>query len=127
MTHFKLFPRHFNIILSEQERGALEDLYERDETLVDELELVHKVLVEGIKSIVGAAGKDDTSPAFAANAAVAGSSPKVENYVGFPIRKRLRDKLEAFLDSFPDAIREEEALAMLLDLGLDHASDSSGR
>lgn len=45
----------------------------------------------------------------------------LENYVGIPLEERLRKRLEDFLAAFPDAIQEEEALAMLLDLGLERA------
>lgn len=38
---------------------------------------------------------------------------------------RLRSKLQAFIDAHPDVIPRDDALRLLLDLGLDRAADRS--
>ena len=44
----KLFPTHFRLILDEVERLHMDHLYNLDPHLVDELELLHKVIDKGI-------------------------------------------------------------------------------
>ena len=44
----KLFPTHFNVILDEGERGALEQLWHYNPGFDEEVDLFHAVLREGI-------------------------------------------------------------------------------
>ena len=131
MKHPKLFPTHFNLVLTAYENGALDELFEHDHLLRDENELIHKALAAGIKVMTEAAAKrrkaEDPQPTrtqLLARAAMK-RPPRVprqaENYIGFPLSERLRLRLEDFLEDCPGAMDEERAAAMLLDLGLQAA------
>ena len=133
----RLFPTHFQIILTAQERSALETLYDLDTQLVDEMELLHEVIAAGIrvKNRAFEEKGDTTSPTRtereASKQAVASRSTRdgasksrapsphrhVELYLGFPINERLRQKFEDYLDEHP-TVSEEEAGAFLLYQGL---------
>jgi hypothetical protein len=110
-----LFPSHFNLLLTVGERSAMETLYEQqDQRLVDETELLHKVLVAGIEAMNAAASATR-------KVAAAESKPSIENYIGLALPEPLRQRIQTFLDmsSFD---HEEDAFTMLLDLGLDQAA-----
>jgi hypothetical protein len=121
----KLFPDHFNLLLTNDERMALGDLYNLDPVPVDEIDLLHKALRAGIKAMNREGerlrkhpDRGPTRTEIEARKRSEASGPTVENYVCTPLEDRLRKKLEAFLRDHPNAMSEEEALALLMDLGL---------
>jgi len=124
-THPKPFPTHFKIILDPQEQSALENLYELAPHLRDEVELIHKAIQKGIVVLNQEATARKKEPEYhpTRSELQASGSHQVENYVGIPLEERLRRKLQAFLDAHPDAMPEEKAYALLLELGVDRAAD----
>jgi len=132
----KLFPTHHSIILSEDERSAMDTLFdEMGARMVDESELIHQALREGIKVLNGHAEsrrKDpDRSPtrsqveARMTAEASQDADVSVENYECFPLEERLRRKLQTFLRDHPYMMPKEEALALLLHLGIDRAEETA--
>ena len=132
----RLFPTHFNIILDAYQRSALEDLFELDPHLLDEVELLHDVIREGIKAMNRAAEergdtrgieptRTEVEASKEARAARSWSSKSwaptphrhIESYIAFPIDEGLRQDLEDFLDA-NESLGEEEAYALLLARGL---------
>lgn len=138
----KLFPTHFRIILDEGERGAMDRLWEHNPTFNEEVDLLHAVLREGIKVMNRAAKNRQpelTRTQLEANKRSMAQSVSekgilrdpaqtftehrhVENYVGFPIGERLRQRLEDFFGDHPD-LDDETGFALLLDLGLRKAEE----
>lgn len=130
----KQFPTHFKIILTEQERAALDTLFDLDTQLIDEVDLLHEVIAAGIrvKNRAMEEKRDTTSPTRTeieaskeARAARSWSSKSwtptphrhIESYIAFPIDEGLRQDLENFLDA-NESLGEEEAYVLLLARGL---------
>lgn len=132
----KLFPTHHSIILDEDERSALDTLFdEMGARMVDASELIHLAIREGIKVLNREAEarrkNPDRSPTRSQvearmNAeASQDADVSVENYECFPLEERLRRKLHTFLRDHPYMIPKEEVLALLLHLGIDRAEETA--
>lgn len=130
----KLFPTHFNLILDGDERWALENLYDLDPHLLDEVELLHQVIHAGIRALNQVAEKrlndphrltrtqiesSKTASTKDRKAEVASSAQRaVENYACAPLSPMLRRRLGLFLTEHP-GMSEEEAIEHLLGFALD--------
>lgn len=108
------FPSTMQVKLSPAQRIAMEELADQEPHENDE-RLLNKVVSRGIEAM-----RDDASSSEMTTLAKRMQHREVENYIGVPLEERLRRKLEAFLRDHPDGISEEDAAAMLLDLGLRH-------
>lgn len=128
----KLFPTHFRVILSEEERSALDTLWdELGGQMDEEVEMIHRALQEGIKVLnreVEAQRRNADRPPTRTQLEAQKRTEKrarrlspdsavVENYVATPISGELQRRLEAFLIRHPD-MSEEDAIQHLLDVGL---------
>lgn len=124
----KLFPSHFNLILNESERSALDRLYNLDPHLVDEIELVHRALQAGIRVLNAETAQKREDPHLRgptrtdlqAQSNNPTTGPPLANRRRLPLAERIARRLEAFIRANPDVLPEEEASAMLIDLGLSH-------
>ncbi len=132
----KLFPTHIRLILNEEERSALETLWdELGGRMDEEVELIHRALREGIKALnreAEAQRQDPDRPPTRSQLEARRSAekkagdfskpitriPEVENYVAAPISKELRRGLGLYLAKHPD-LTEEEVIEHLLSVGLD--------
>ncbi len=133
----KLFPTHIRLILNEEERSALDTLWdELGAQMTEEVEMVHRALQEGIKVLNRSAEAQRENPdrpptrsqleARRRAEKKAGDFskvpitriPEVENYVAAPISKELRRGLGLYLAKHPD-LTEEEVIEHLLSVGLD--------
>lgn len=142
----KMFPEHFNLVLKADEHAALDTLYEQDPYLDGPNELLHQALRAGIRTLNELRRKNPKDPHEPTRAEVEAakrssaqlkenSSPSkertifpkphyhIEDYVAVPLETRLRIKLEDFLAENQGVMSDEEAVRMLLDLGLEHAAD----
>ena len=116
------FPERIEVALTPAQRLTMENIAEREPEISLE-QLMRQVISRGIEIM-----KNSSLPALeAASVAQVGKKksptpkrPVVENYIGVPLEERLRRRLEEFLAEHPEAIPEEEATAMLIDLGLLH-------
>jgi hypothetical protein len=128
----KLFPTHIRLILDADEQTALDTLWdELGARMVDELELIHRALREGIKVLnreVEAQRKNPDRPPTRTQLEAQNSVEKkarrlssesavVENYVATPINGEMRKRLESYLVRHPE-MSEEDAIQHLLDVGL---------
>lgn len=128
----KLFPTHIRLILDSDERTSLDTLWdELGATMVDELELIHRALREGIRVLnrsAEAQRKNPDRPPTRSQVEVqraaekmarklAPNSAVVENYVATPISGEMQRRLESFLATHPD-MGEEDAIQHLLDVAL---------
>ena len=112
------FPRHVELDLTEEQRAGMQYLVDHlpheDDTL-----LLSQVLSRGIQLVEEESrhGLANSFKPFEEGSRIR-ARHDVPNYIGVPLAERLREKLQRFLDAHPDAIGEEQAAAMLLDLGL---------
>lgn len=128
----KLFPTHIKLILDEDERSALDTLWDEvGATMAEELELIHRALREGIKVLnrgAEAQRRNPDRPPTRSQVEVQRTAEKmarrlspnsavVENYVASPISGEMQQRLESFLVTHPD-LGEEEAIQHLLDVAL---------
>lgn len=128
----KLFPTHIRLILDPHEQTSLDTLWdELGARMVDELELIHRALREGIKVLnreAEAQRKNPDRPPTRTQLEAQKRTEKrarrlspdsavVENYVATPISVEMQARLEAFLARHPD-MSEEDAIQHLLDVGL---------
>lgn len=126
----KLFPTRFNVLLDEAERSAMDDLYDLDPLLLDETELLHKVIRAGIavmnKEAARKRGDPDRGPTRTQIEARKRSVAQevVENYACLPLEERLRKRLREFVSDRSAIMSQEDALALLLHLGLRSAEQS---
>lgn len=128
----KLFPTRFNLVLDEEERMAMDTLWdELGSKMVDELELIHRAIAEGIKVLNRVGEAQRTSPDRPPTRTqveaqkktekrarkLAPDSAVVHNYVATPISGDMQRRLESFLVTHP-GMGEEDAVRYLLDLAL---------
>lgn len=113
------FPSTMQVRLSPAQRIAMEELADQEPHENDE-KLLEKVISRGIEAMREDAPSSEMTTHAKRMQRCYARDVDVENYIGIPLEERLRRKLEAFLRDHPDAISEEEAAAMLLDLGLRH-------
>lgn len=141
----KMFPERFNLLLEADEHAALDTMYEDDPYLDGPNELLHQALRAGIRALNELTRKNPKDPheptrtdveaAKRSNAQLKENSspskgrtifPKphyhIEDYVAVPLETRLRIKLEDFLAENQGVMPAEDAVQMLLDLGLEHAA-----
>lgn len=116
------FPRHVAIDFTNDQRDRLDYLADRVPHESDAA-LLSEVLSLGIcamREVVDRASATETD-----GSTLEAPSPKrprsVENYLGIPIREGLRQRLEDFLADCPGVISDEDAFAMLIELGLRRA------
>jgi hypothetical protein len=142
----KLFPNRFRLLLTEHERLDLDELYNLDTVVDDEVEPLHKAIAAGIHALQQVAKKrDPTQPTriqleankrsvaqttcqkgvHPANRASTQSDENEASWVACPISDKLRGKFESYLDAHPD-LDETSALARLLERGLQGAEHEPG-
>lgn len=142
----KMFPEHFNLLLDAGEHVALSELYEQDPYLDGPNELLHQALRAGIRALNELTRKHPRDPHEPTRSEVEASKrsngqnnerssskeerriyPKphyhIEDTITLPLETRLRVRLEDFLAENQGVMSDEEALQMLLDLGLEYAAD----
>jgi len=115
------FPSHIELDLTEEQQEGMQYLADHLPHRSDE-KLLGTILERGIDLARQELAKP-FKPTFAPAVRPRGIERRdhVENYIGVPLEERLRMKLEDFLLSHEDALPDEKAYAMLLDLGLDAA------
>lgn len=130
----KLFPSHFNLLLDEFERSALELLYNLAPHLRDEDELVHRAIQAGIRVLnteaarqredLHARGPTRSEIAARRDAMNIRRSSNSVNGEPLSLEARVRDKLLAYLRTNPDAMAREDASSLLSQLGSSECSDA---
>lgn len=129
----KLFPSHFNLLLNESERSALDNLFNLDPDLADEIELVHRAIEAGIRVMNAEAARKREDPhargptrceiAVRRNAMTIRRRSNSANGEPISLEARVRDKLLAYLRTSPNAMAREDASWLLSQLGSSECSD----